>query len=89
MPLLEAMASGTPVITSSISAMPEVVGEAGVTVDPYDADEIGDAMRLMLEDVNAAALHGARGRDRARKFTWERTAALTWEFFEKTAGRKP
>lgn len=85
MPLLEAMAAGTPVITSNISAMPEVVGEAGVTVDPYDTDEIRDAMRSMLEDVNAAALLGARGRDRARRFTWERTAALTWEFFEKTA----
>jgi hypothetical protein len=43
----------------------------------------------MLEDVNAAALLGARGRDRARNFTWERTAALTWEFFEKASGRKP
>jgi alpha-1,3-rhamnosyl/mannosyltransferase len=89
MPLLEAMAAGTPVITSSISAMPEVVGEAGVTVDPYDTDEIRDALRAMLEDVNAAALLGARGRDRARNFTWERTAALTWEFLEKAAGRKP
>jgi glycosyltransferase involved in cell wall biosynthesis len=85
MPLLEAMAAGTPVITSNISAMPEVVGEAGVTVDPYDADEIREAMRSMLEDGNAAAQMGARGRDRARKFTWERTAALTWEFFENTA----
>ena len=84
MPLLEAMAAGTPVITSSISAMPEVVGEAGVTVDPYDADEIREALRSMLEDVNAAAQLGARGRDRARGFTWERTAALTWQFFEKT-----
>jgi alpha-1,3-rhamnosyl/mannosyltransferase len=85
MPLLEAMAAGTPVITSNLSAMPEVVGEAGVTVDPYDADEIRDAMCSILEDVNAAALLGARGRDRARRFTWERTAARTWDFFEKTA----
>jgi alpha-1,3-rhamnosyl/mannosyltransferase len=85
MPLLESMAAGAPVITSNISAMPEVVGEAGVTVDPYDADEIRDAMRSMLEDPNAAAQLGARGRDRARNFNWDRTAALTWEFFEKTA----
>lgn len=87
MPLLEAMASGTPVITSSISAMPEVVGDTGVTVDPYDTDALRDAMRSLLEDQKAAALHGARGRERARLFTWERTAAFTWEFFEKTAGR--
>ena len=85
MPLLEAMAAGSPVITSNISAMPEVVGEAGVTVDPYDADEIRDALRSLLEDANAAAQLGARGRAHARAFTWERTAALTWEFFEKTA----
>lgn len=85
MPLLEAMAAGTPVITSSVSAMPEVVGETGVTVDPYDTDALRDAMRSMLEDVTAAALHGARGRDRARLFTWERTAALTWRFFEDAA----
>ena len=67
--------------------MPEVVGEAGVTVDPYDAEDIRDAMRSILEDVNSAAALGARGRDRARRFTWERTAALTWKFFEKTAAR--
>lgn len=86
MPLLEAMAAATPVITSNVSAMPEVVGDCGVTVDPYDVQSLRDGMRQLLEDPNAAALTAARARVRARGFTWERTAAQTWAFFQKSTG---
>ncbi len=86
MPLLEAMAAGTPVITSNVSAMPEVVGDCGVTVDPYDVRSLRDGMRQVLEDPNAAAATAARARVRARGFTWDRSAAQTWAFFQKVAG---
>lgn len=82
MPLLEAMAAGTPVITSNVSAMPEVVGDCGITVDPYDVGALREALRGALEDTHAAAERAAHASVRARTFTWERTAAQTWAFFE-------
>lgn len=86
MPLLEAMAAGTPTITSNVSAMPEVIGDCGLTVDPYDAEALREAMRAALEDPNAAAVRAAHARERARGFTWERSAELTWRFFERAMG---
>ena len=50
LPPLEAMAGGTPVITSNVSSLPEVVGDAAVLIDPYEPDEIADAMRRVLTD---------------------------------------
>jgi glycosyltransferase involved in cell wall biosynthesis len=86
MPLLEAMAAGTPVVTSNVSAMPEVVGDCGITVDPYDVGALRDALVESLEDRNAAAQRASRASVRARGFSWDRTAAQTWAFFQKTAG---
>ena len=83
MPLLEAMAAGTPVVTSNVSAMPEVVGDCGITVDPYDVGALQEALRGALEDTRGTAERAAHASVRARSFTWERTAAQTWAFFEK------
>ena len=65
LPPLEAMASGTPVVTSNVSSLPEVVGDAALLVDPYEPEAIADAMRRVLTD---AALRGgpASPRPRAR-----------------------
>ena len=71
---LEAMASGTPVIVSNTTSLPEVVGEAGLRVDPQDSDAIAEAIVAVLTDD---ALHkdlSARGLTRAATFSWERTA---------------
>lgn len=83
MPLLEAMAAGAPVVTSNISAMPEVVGEAAVTVDPRSPAELARAIERVLTDRELAASMRESGRRRAREFTWEKTALATKAFFER------
>ena len=77
LPPLEAMACGTPVIASDRTSLPEVVGDAGLLVDPLDEEAIADAIRELLDDEERARELGERGRARAAHFTWERTAELT------------
>lgn len=71
-PPLEAMASGVPVIASNASSLPEVVGDAGLLVDPMDVDALADAMRRGLEDAAVRADLRRRGLARAAEFTWRR-----------------
>jgi alpha-1,3-rhamnosyl/mannosyltransferase len=85
MPVLEAMAAGRPVVTSNVSALPEVVGDAAIVVDPEDVDALAVAMENVLDDPQTAALMGSEARQRARTFTWERCALETKHFFEMTA----
>lgn len=77
LPPLEAMQCGTPVISSNASAMPEVVGDAGLLVDPNDLDALVQAMRLLLDSPELRADLRERGLQRARQFSWERTIDLT------------
>src|SRR5207249_3764109 len=71
---LEAMACGTPVVTTNTSSLPEVVGDAALLVDPHDTGPLADALvRVMTDDTLAKTL-GARGLARAPLFSWERTA---------------
>jgi glycosyltransferase involved in cell wall biosynthesis len=74
-PPLEAMANGTPVITSKISSLPEVVGDAALTVDPYNIDEIAEAMKLVLTDRKLKEGLVASGRERAAMFSWEKAVS--------------
>ncbi|MGE5358990.1 MAG: glycosyltransferase family 4 protein [Bacteroidales bacterium] len=71
LPPVEAMASGTPVVTSNVSSLPEVVGDAALLVDPYDAASIADGMRQVLTDCSLAARLSARGREQASKYSWQ------------------
>jgi len=87
MPLVEAMAARTPVITSNVSAMPEVAGDAAVLIDPLSVEELRDAMERVLTDAELAADLADAGYKRAQDFQWERTAAATKVFFETVAGR--
>jgi len=75
LPPLEAMAAGTPVVTSTAGSLPEVVGDAALTIEPRDADALAEAIGRLLDD--AALVEGlrARGRTRAGAFTWDLTAA--------------
>lgn len=76
LPILEAMACGTPVISSSCASMPEVMGEAGITVDPYDTEKIADAMeRLTLDEVWAD--YREKGFERVKEFSWKKAARAT------------
>jgi len=77
LPALEAMACGTPVVVSRTSSLPEVVGEAGVQVDPESVEDIVRGLRIVLENPEQRAALRAAGLERARQFTWE-VAARRW-----------
>ena len=77
LPLLEAMACGTPVIAANTSSLPEVVGDAGLLVDPRDADELAGAIRRLAESASLREDLSARGRQRAAAYSWRRTAEET------------
>jgi glycosyltransferase involved in cell wall biosynthesis len=83
LPPLEAMASGTPVITSNVSSLPEVVGDAAVLIDPLQTEAIADAMRRVLTDEALRAAMRQRGLERARAFSWERSIARVREIYNE------
>ncbi|MFN5933601.1 MAG: glycosyltransferase family 4 protein, partial [Roseiflexaceae bacterium] len=87
MPPLEAMACGTPVIVSNASSLPEVTGDAGLQVDPYDVDGWADAMRRVLTDRTLHADLAARGPRQAAKFSWVETAQRTLEVYQRVVRR--
>ncbi|GAB4477482.1 MAG: glycosyltransferase family 1 protein [Anaerolineae bacterium] len=82
-PPLEAMACGVPVVVSNCSSLPEVVGEAGVLIDPNDVDSIADGLRRVLLDGEAAANLRERGLKRAALFQWSRTAGETLAIYRQ------
>ena len=73
------MACGTPVLTSNVSSLPEVVGEAALSVSPEDTDAISDALLQLANDEALCADLRTRGLERAKQFTWRKTAELTLE----------
>ncbi|MHC9539509.1 MAG: glycosyltransferase family 4 protein [Vulcanimicrobiota bacterium] len=86
LPPLEAMASGTPVITSNSTSLPEVVGDCGLYFDAGTLDEMLHAMIKLYDDRALREELSARGRTRAKTFTWERCAEMTYEIYERVAG---
>ncbi len=89
LPILEAMACGTPVVTSGRSAMPEVAGPAAVYVDPSSPAGIASAVASLLADGEHRQRLAALGRRRAQSFTWERAAAATAQVLRQAAGLPP
>ena len=83
LPILEAMSYGLPVITSNVSAMPEVAGDAALLVDPNDISQIGEAMRRVVEDEPLARELSGKGKQRAAQFTWDQCAARTWAVYQE------
>jgi glycosyltransferase involved in cell wall biosynthesis len=83
LPVLEAMAQGVPVVTSAATATAEVAGDAGLLVDPLDVDDIARAIQTLLDDRAEASRLGEAGRDRAKTFTWERTAELATDVYRE------
>lgn len=86
LPSLEAMAAGVPVVTSNVSSLPEVVGDAAIKVDPHSVGAIASGLQMALDPVRSAELREA-GRARARSFTWERTSRLTLDAYEAVLAR--
>ena len=82
LPPLEAMACGTPVIASSASCIPEVVGDAGILVDPTSEEAIATAIRKVALDPGLRRELAAAGLRQAAQFTWERTAQATLRVYE-------
>jgi glycosyltransferase involved in cell wall biosynthesis len=82
-PVLESMACGTPVVTSNLSSLPEVAGDAGLTVDPTDLDAIIDSLQRLVDDEALRASLIEKGLSRAREFTWERSAAQLHEIYTR------
>jgi len=83
LPVLEAMACGTPVVAANAASLPEVVGDAGLLVDPRSPEAIAEAIAQVLEDPSLASHLRERGLQRAREFTWERTARETLELYHR------
>ena len=77
LPVLEAMACGAPVITSNVTSLPEVAGDAAVLIDPESPAGLGEALVRVLESSSLQATLRAKGLERAARFTWEKTARET------------
>ena len=86
LPPLEAMACGTPVITSNSSSLPEVVGEVGIMVEPRDVRALAEAMELVLTDEGKRREMREKGLRQAARFSWKRTAQETLEVYRSVVG---
>ena len=91
LPVLEAMECGAPVITSNLSSLPEIAGDAAMLVDPYSIDEIGAAIDQVLTNAALREELRTRGPRQAARFSWEQTARETVEAYKwaSQATRKP
>ncbi len=87
LPVLEAMACGTPVVCANCASLPEVAGDAALQFAPMDHAGLGRALQRMLEEPGLAAEYSARGLARARQFTWETTARRTLDAYRMACGR--
>ena len=83
LPPLEAMACGTPVVASDTSSLPEVIGDAGLLVEPSNADEMALAMQRVLTDGDLRKALGKKGLERASTYTWRRAAQDTVKVYDR------
>lgn len=81
LPVLEAMACGTPVVTSNTSSLPEIVGDAGILVNPYEVESLFSGLRTLLTDDNLFNQIRGRGIQRAKLFSWELCAEKTLQVY--------
>jgi glycosyltransferase involved in cell wall biosynthesis len=75
------MASGTPVVTSNVSSLPEVVGDAAMLVDPYSAESIADGILTVLRSTHLRSELSKRGLERVKAFSWARSAQRVREVY--------
>lgn len=82
-PPLEGMACGVPVITSAVSSLPEIVGDAALLIDPYNVHQIAEAMARILEDSHLREQLIQRGFERVKAFSWEKMGAETLAIYQE------
>jgi glycosyltransferase involved in cell wall biosynthesis len=87
LPVLEAMACGTPVVCSNTSSLPEIVGDTAIMLDPLDREAWLAAMKEVLENATLRKEMREKGLQRAKMFSWEETARKTWEVYRDTLNR--
>jgi glycosyltransferase involved in cell wall biosynthesis len=87
MPVLDAMARGVPVLTSNVSAMPEVAGGAGLLVDPRDTASIAEGLRRLTADTALREQLIGAGLARVQEFSWEKSVEATWKVYQDLVGR--
>ncbi len=85
LPVLEAMALGTPVITSNVSSLPEITGNAALLVNPEKELEIADALKTLIDDAQLQRRLAKRGLAQAKKFSWRTAAGETLNVYKKVA----
>lgn len=83
LPPLEAMQCGTPVVTSNVSSIPEIVGDAALLANPYNIDEISEQILKLLTDSDLQAKHSLLGLAKAKEYSWDKTAEKTLEVYRK------
>jgi glycosyltransferase involved in cell wall biosynthesis len=86
LPVLEGMACGTPVVTSNLSSLPEVAGDAALLIDPYDVEAIAEALQRVLDDSDLRATLVERGYAQAARFTWENSALQLQNVYKRVLG---
>lgn len=86
-PIIEAMQSGVPVITSNITSMPEVAADAALLADPFSVDSITECMTAIYNDSTLKNKLVEAGKARCTAFSWDRTASLLWESIVKTVNK--
>jgi glycosyltransferase involved in cell wall biosynthesis len=79
------MSCGTPVLVSNSTSLPEVVGDAGLMVDPFDTEAIGDGLIRLVEDSALRQNLRSLGLARSKQFSWDKTAQQTWQVLEEAA----
>ena len=87
LPVIEAMACGVPVLASNATSLPEVVGDAGVLMNPYDVDEWREGMLELLDDKKMRDEMSEKGLERAKLFTWEKCAQVTLNVYNEVLAR--
>jgi glycosyltransferase involved in cell wall biosynthesis len=83
LPILEAMKCGCPVVTSNLSSMPEVAGEAGILIDPLDTKKIAGGINQVISDKATTESLRKKGFEQVKKFSWEKTAEQTLKIYQQ------
>lgn len=83
LPILEAMACNVPVISSNVTSLPEVAGDAALYVDPYNIHSISDAMIKMFDNIDLRSTLQMKGKEQAKKFSWKKASERLWDSIEK------